>query len=98
MLTNNNDNNNNNNNIIKRTKELRSTGRNYAFTIIWTALPLGSLLQLFHVTCTLPFRDLMYATGLYSQEDERKIEKKAFLLDPLRIYRGIHLIFAKRTQ
>ena len=82
MLTNNNDN-NNNNNIIKRTKELRSNGRNYAFTIIiWTALPLGSLLQLFHLTCTLPFRDLMYVTGLYSQEDERKIEKKAFLFRP----------------
>ena len=52
---------------------------------------------MFHITCTLPFRDLMYATGLYSQEDERKIEKKAFLFRSSENLLGYSLNFCKKN-
>ena len=49
------------------------------------------------VSCKLPFRDLMYATGLYSQEDERKIEIKAFLFGPSENLLGYSLYFCKQN-
>ena len=39
----------------------------------------------------------MYATGLYSQEDKRKIEKKAFLFGPSENLLGYSLYFCKQN-
>ena len=39
----------------------------------------------------------MYATGLYTQEDERKIEEKAFLFRPSENLLGYSLNFCKKN-